>query len=432
MCPAARNTLFVLAIIGATCLADTAIAAESHFSAAAIPTETNSEDASTSLTAFGSANDPSCGCSACCADPWTVSRDPIFCYSYLDCLSNLGGAIDNGCNFKMPITGGAWHWFHQNLNGGPGGYGIPGLRGTYFWYLYADPQYTTGAGNTIGGHMELRLRETETFRTFVDDQVWTWELYGYIQNDELGTLKAGQLYNRFGIFWDGVFFGNASYFDGMKLDADYGVSWEKTTDIHDCLKVDSYVQYFFHEDQSNGSFGGADAESVDGYTEKNTGVARLVPTWTRADGSQLAIGASGMVGQIDSQIALPDETVWAYGVDATYTKGPWKAFVEGSQTYGVRNPVSYVSGGPSDQLTNFLGGIHYTRGAVTYRCSYSNSIYEHPHAVQNMVLAGATVTLTDHVDLYIEYVNQRVDGASLPGRNGDFFNSIEWVINWHF
>jgi hypothetical protein len=316
--------------------------------------------------------------------------------------------------------------------GRPGGYGIPGLRDTYFWYLYADPQYKVSEGSTIGGHMELRLRETDTFRTFIDDQVWTWELYAYIQDDELGTLKAGQLYNRFGLFWDGVFFGNAPYFDGLKLDADYGFSWEKTTEVHDCLKVDSYAQFFLHEDQSNGSFGGADAESVIGYTERNTGVFRVVPTWTLGDGSQLALGTSAMIGEIDSKIALPNETVWAYGVDCTYTRGPWKCFAEVSDLHGVRNPVNYVSGGPSDQLVNCLGGIHYTRGPVTYRCTYSNSLYQNPRATQNMVLAGVTVTLTKHVDFYLEYVNQRVDGAVLPGRNGPFFNSLEWVINWRF
>lgn len=374
-----------------------------------------------------------CGsCGRCCSEPWVVSREPIFCHSYLDRLTNLASSIDNGCNFKMPITGGAWHWFHQSLIGRPGGYGIPTIRDTYFWYLYADPEYTTSAGNKIGGHMELRLRETDTFRSFVDDQVWTWELYGYVHNDRLGTLKAGQLFNRFGIFWDGVFFGNAPYFDGLKLDADYGLSWEKTTDIDDCLKIDSYVQFFFHEDQSNGSFGGGDAESVVNFTERNTGVVRIAPTWTRADGSQVTLGVSGMVGEIDSQIATPDQTVWSYGADATYTRGPWKAFVEGMQTNGIRNPVSYVSGGPSDQLTNFLAGIHFTHGAVTYRCSYSNSIYENPHARQDMVLAGATIALTSHVDFYIEYVNQRVNDATIAAQDGYFFNSIEWVINWHF
>lgn len=402
-----------------------AMASEISF---ATESDHSAEDTIADFASFGTG---SCSCS-CCSDPWVVSREPICCQSHLGGLKNLATSIDNGCNFKMPISGGAWHWFHQSLIGNPGGYGIPGLRDTYFWYLYADPEFTTAPGKKIGGHMELRLRETDTFRTFVDDQVWTWELYGYLENDELGTLKAGQLFNRFGLFWDGVFFGNAPYFDGLKLDADYGVSWEKTTEINDCFSVDSYFQFFFHEDQSNGSFGGGDAESVAGYTEKNTGVARLVPTWTRSDGSQLALGASAMVGQIDSKIALPDETVWSYGMDVTYTKGRWKMFAEGMQTFGVRNPVSYVSGGASDELTNFLTGIHYTRGAITYRCSYSNSIYKNPDAVQNMVLAGTTIALTPDVDLYIEYVNQRVDGATLPGRNGDFFNSIEWVINWHF
>ncbi len=421
----------IAAVVVAACAASHAAADDISF---ASEPDYAAQDAAIDFASFGfggKSSRKSSGCS-CCADPWVVSREPICYQSHLGGLTNLATSIDNGDNFKMPFSGGAWHWFHQTFNGAPGGYGIPTIRDTYFWYLYADPEYTTANGNKIGGHMELRLRETDTFRSFVDDQIWTWELYGYLHNDELGTLKAGQLFNRFGIFWDGVFFGNAPYFDGLKLDADYGLSWEKTTEIDDCLSVDSYLQFFFHEDQSNGSFAGADAESVDGYTEKNTGVARLVPTWTRADGSQLAIGASAMVGQIDSQIALPDETVWAYGLDATYTKGRWMAFAEGSQTFGVRNPVSYVSGGASDELINFLTGIHYTRGAVTYRCSYSNSIYKNPDAVQNMLLAGTTITLSPDVDLYIEYVNQRVDGATLPGRNGAFFNSLEWVINWHF
>lgn len=363
-------------------------------------------------------------------EPW--SREPICCNSYLDCLTELGSSLGSRDNFKSPITGGAWHWFHQSLIGRPGGYGIPALRDTYFWYLYADPEYTTSAGNKLGGHLELRLRETDTFRSFIEDQVWPWEMYAYVRNDDLGTFKAGQLFNRFGLFWDGVFFGNAAYFDGLKLDADIGMSWEKTTDFGDSVTIESYLQFFFHEDQSNGSFSGADAESVVGYSEQNTAVMRLLPTWTLPDGSQFTLGMSGFVGEIDSRIALPDETMWAYGVDATYRQGPWYLYVEGSQTYGVRNPVNYVSGGPSDELTNFLGGIQYTSGGVTYRCAYSNSIYENPYAVQNFILTGATVTLTDHVDLYVEWLHYRVDNASLPGRDGYFFNGIEWVINWHF
>jgi hypothetical protein len=371
-------------------------------------------------------------CDDLCPEPWIVSRDALCDFGCLDGMTETFAGIGHGEHFQMPISGGAWHWFHQSLIGRSGGYGIPGLRDTYFWYLYADPQYAVSDHRKVGGHLELRLRENGTFRTFIDQQIWTWESYIYLQDDDLGTFKAGQLFNRFGLFWNGVFFGNAAYFDGLKLDADYGLSWEKTTEVHDCLRLNTYLQYFFHEDQGNGSFAGADAESVAGYSEKNTGVLRVEPTWTLSDGSQLTWAASVMVGEIDSQIALPDETVWAYGTDLTYARGAWKSYLEVSQLHGVRHPVNYISGGPSDELTNLLSGVQYTQGPVTYQASYSNSIYDNPGAIQNMILAGITISLTDHVDLYVEWNQQRIDDAELPGQNGYLFNALEWAINWHF
>ena len=59
-------------------------------------------------------------------------------------------------------------------------------------------------------------------------------------------------------------------------------------------------------------------------------------------------------------------------------------------------------------------------------------MYDNPNAVQNMVLTGATVTLTDHVDLYVEWVHQRVDHADIAAQQGYYFNGIEWFFNWHF
>ena len=379
----------------------------------------------------------SCGCSCCgqpavcCGEPFVVNREALFDIGHLSCLTDALN-FEHGC-FSMPITGGAYHWFHQSLIGNSGGYGIDGLRGTYFYYLYVDPQVSVDRGRTVGGHMELRLRDGDPFRSFIDENIWPWEAYAYVQDDEWGTFKAGLLFKQFGKFWDGVFFGNAPYFDGAKLDADYGLSWESTNEVNKCFKIDRFLQFFFHEDSSNGSFGGGDAESVDGYAEENTGVVRIVPTWTFANGATAALGFSGLAGQISSRRAdLVDEEVYAYAVDLTYTRGRWMTFIEGAQTFGVINPVRYVSGGPSDKISNIWTGVHYTRGPVTYRVSYSNSIDENPDAVQNMVLAGTTITLTKNVDLYFEYIHERVDDADLAGQNGEFFNSFEYVVNWHF
>jgi hypothetical protein len=50
-----------------------------------------------------------CCCGPCCPEPWEVAREPLWSCSHLDCLTELGATIDNGCCFKAPVTGGAWH-----------------------------------------------------------------------------------------------------------------------------------------------------------------------------------------------------------------------------------------------------------------------------------------------------------------------------------
>ncbi len=113
-------------------------------------------------------------------------------------------------------------------------------------------------------------------------------------------------------------------------------------------------------------------------------------------------------------------------------RDPSRTFFEGSQTFGLLNPVRYVSGGPSDRITNMLGGIAYTRCPVTYRCSYSNSVDANPYAIQNMIVAGATIMCSDQMDVYLEYAHERIDGADIAAQNGYIINGLEYVINWHF
>lgn len=334
---------------------------------------------------------------------------------------------------SVPVKVGAWHWYHESLVSSNDGYGIRGLRGTYWWEVIVDPKYDLGEGRAIGAHVNYRLRDGDFFRSFFDSKFWSYELYGYYETPQLGKLKAGQVWKRFGLDWDGVFFGNVAYFDGFKLDPDYGVSWEKTTTINDKLKLDSFAQFFFHEDGVNGSFGGADAESVVGVNEENTGVVRLVPTWTLGEGETLALGVSGLLGQINSRrrALIADQTVGAWAVDATYTRGKWKVFGEVLQSYGKINPARFTSGGPSNRLTDFLVGAHYTVGPVTYRTSYSLGLDDNPSSEHNMLLAGATIKLTKNVDLYIEYINEFVDGNAASDHI-QFFNSLDFIIYWSY
>ncbi len=371
-----------------------------------------------------------CSVGNCLTSSAPISREPLL---DIGCLGKIGDALkqESDC-WTMPIGAGGQHWFTEDLRGDNDGYGIPGLRGTYFWYLTADPQYTLASGNRLGGHVELRLRERDKFRSFFADQVWTYEAYVSLASDQWGTLKAGQIWKRFGMDWDGVWWGNAAYFDGFKLDPDYGLSWERTTQVDQRLEINSFVQFFFHEDRVNGSFPGADPESAFGYTERNTGVVRVMPRWTFDDGSRLDLGMSGLVGEIDSRIAGIDDQVTAgYALDLNYFAGPWRILLEAQQYFGRRNPVNWISGGPSNRVSNFLTGLHYTRGSVTYRGNYSASLDSNPAGVQNLVVTGVTVAVTKNIDFYFDYVNQQISGNANPASNGHLFNSVNFIVHWH-
>lgn len=359
-----------------------------------------------------------------------VNRRPLCDSNFLD---NLVKPLRcSSGNWNTPIGGGAYHWFTEDLAGNNDGYGIPGLRGTYFWYLTADPQIELESGHRFAGHVEVRLREQDLFRSFIADQVWSYEAYLSWASDAHGIVKAGQIWKRFGMDWDGVWWGNAAYFDGFKLDPDYGLSWEKTTQVNEKFGIDSYLQFFFHEDNVNGSFAGADPESVAAYTERNSGVLRLLPRWTLEDGSICELGFSGLVGQLESRRPdVDDQVSAAYAIDINYYRGPWRFLAEGQQHFGQQTPARWVSGGPSNRISNLLAGIQYTHGSITYRGNYSATLDANPAGVQNLVVAGVTIEATKNVDLYFEYVNQQISGNSVPANNGPLFDSLNFIIHWH-
>jgi len=132
----------------------------------------------------------------------------------------------------LPITLGAWHWFRFGSDGpGTDGYGIPGLRGTYYWTIDIDPKFKIDGPflHEAGLHAQIRLREQGTFRPFIDDEIWPWEACAYAKTTA-GTFKAGQIWKRFGLDWDGV-----SLAPNVDLYAEY-VKW--TVDPANGPKVD--------------------------------------------------------------------------------------------------------------------------------------------------------------------------------------------------
>jgi len=258
----------------------------------------------------------------------------------------------------------------------------------------------------------------------------------------MGCFEQATIWKRFGIDWDDTWWGPAQYFDGYKLDTDWGIAWEHRPVFEGGFKVDKYAQFFFHENGINGSLVGADPESVIGSSEQNTLVARAVPTWQFGEGHELAIGGSVLVGQIKnapilhlatrpgSYVSPGDQVEFAWGVDATYTQGRFKTYAEFMQSYGIRSPERYVSGGPSNRLTAVLAGARYEWEKLAFRFNYSAGFDANPSGTQHMFMPSATLALTPNVDLWVEYVRSYVRGHASAG-DFDLENGIQFLIHWH-
>jgi predicted porin len=334
---------------------------------------------------------------------------------------------------NLPITAGAWHWYHLDIGGDADGYGPPGLRGTYYWFLTATPEFDLTDETRIGAHVEYRFRDSnDGYRSFFEDTLWFYEGYGYFKNDSLGTLKIGQVEKKFGLTWAFGFWPTTSNFDGYMQDPDYGLSWEKSTRFSDSYKLDSVVQFLAHEDGINGTFEGSDPESVIGIKERNTGVIRLVPEFQLSNDSSLALGLNLLAGEIDSDRSDFKSSVnLAWGIDAVYLSDHWRIHGEIVQTFGKRVPVRFTSGGASNRITDVLAGGQYRWGPASLYADYSLGFDDNPASTHEIIQVGTSVQLTKYVTFYLEYVHEDVKGNAAVD-NIEFFDGIEFVLFWSF
>jgi hypothetical protein len=354
-----------------------------------------------------------------------------------------GKLYDEAADWKterIPLVFGAWHWLHIN-NQGPIGteYGIPGQRGTFFYYLRFDPELTTTSEDfpKVGAHIDFRFRDdTDRFRRFFESNYWLWEAYAWVDTPA-GRLKGGKVWRRFGLDWDGCWWGNVPYFDGLKLDPDLGLSLESTFAPGGGVKLDTFAQFFFRDDRVNGSLVGADPESVRRSSERDTTVVRVVPSFGDEE-LNLAIGLSGQVGRVlnrrrpGATRGVDDELVGAVALDVTVGIGPFKAFVEATQEWGVKSPAHYVTGGPSNKRATGLAGASFQIGPVTLRAIETFGWYDNPAGWQASTVVGGTLAITKNVDIYAEYVHWETHGGGGTDSFATFENGFQLIFHWQF
>jgi hypothetical protein len=364
-----------------------------------------------------------------CPCPTTCISNPLFkipCFD--DCIAAFKKGKEASC-FKLGA--GAYHWWNIQNDGGDATYGYPGGgEGTYFYYVNADiecPRCNPCAPQW-GAHAQLRARDDTVFRSFFDEKVWFYEGYAWLDLPALGRFKAGKIWKRFGLDWDGTFWGNVPYYDGMKLDPDFGASWERTWNPGKRLELNAFAQFFLAEDGVNGSIQGGDAESDSTLKERNTFVARVQPRWRFTKNMSIAVGASGLVGNIEDQVGNNDETLTQFAVDAEFVWCGLKVFAEYAHSDGRQNRAHYVTGGPSDVYETLLAGAQYAIGPFTARAVYSHGDYKNPGGEQDLLLVGGTVALTSWLTLYLEYVDWTVQATG--GAEVQFEDGFQIVLNW--
>lgn len=384
------------------------------------------------MSSSGEVGDAEGLCTSKAADPGVYFRVP--------CIDDAYEAYQR-LMAKSPVRLGlgAYHWFNVQRRTGETTYGYPGAEGTYFYYANLDIDNSVFKDQPVkfGIHTQARYRDQSLFRTYFANRTWLYEAYGWVDTP-VGTVKAGKVRNRIGFDWDNSFWGNVPYFDGYKLDPDYGVSLEKTWQLSDKLSLESYQQFYFAEDNVNGSIAGGDAESAPGYDEDRTWVVRFAPRWKFNDHMSLGGGISGFHQHINNDRAIPlpngtflrhGETVKGYALDLDFKLGNLDVYAEYLQSFGIRNPVQFSSAGPSDESSLPLFGASYQWGPTRLRATYSRGEYQNPGGHQNLYVFGTDIELTKYLTLIGEYVNWtvRVDGT----RTAKYEDAFELVLNWH-
>ena len=122
--------------------------------------------------------------------------------------------------------------------------------------LYAFSALVDGQKGPWGFHADYRLRTTK-LRSFFPGNTWLQQ--GYVRYDTpWGEIRAGSFYRRVGIEWDDSFFGNIQYFDGLKLDPQFGVGFSGSHNLSGRLGAEYSLQYFSTDSRVNGSLPGHD------------------------------------------------------------------------------------------------------------------------------------------------------------------------------
>lgn len=321
------------------------------------------------------------------------------------------------------LHGGAYLWYYQPfLDGGKADASL------YYAWLSFSAKF-----DDFGFYFEPRFRDSK-LRPFFNSNNWVQEAYAsWKVPADLGTLKVGKEYSRLGRFWDGCFYGNLSYFDGLKLDPDVGLSLENTVKTGDNLSTEYSVQYFVNDGGTNGSLADdalskpRDTIGDGGARQRHSFVGRIAPTLKISDDLSVTLGLSGQSFEADFQTAESDR-VNRGDVEAAVKYRSFEIFAESCWQSG-HHVLNYpVTGSPSDHNRYIMTGAIYTWDAFSFRYNYSAVNYDNEVSEQ-FHMPAVVWAAKKNLSLWLEYVDWRQKTAST---NSVKDRSLNFVVDVHF
>jgi hypothetical protein len=316
----------------------------------------------------------------------------------------------------LPFTfnGGTYLWHYEPFIGGAKNH-----TEIYWVYLTLDFDF-----DQVGFHFEPMFRDTK-LRPFFNSNVWIQEAYAYwkLPWEGMGVLKAGKIYGRFGRFWDNCFYGNIPYFDGTKLDPDLGLSWEVTHKIDDALSVETYLQYFEEDGETNGSLQGRDTLSLAGAEQGATWLVRAAPTLNLSDTVAITVGFSAMAFKAD--LVTEDEDVGRLSADVWLKAGPFSIFVDYAHQNGHHVTGFPLAGVTEDDIDWVMSGTTYTWDWLMLRYNFSLGEYNDTSRRELLHMPAATLKVHQNLSLMVEYVHWR---RMEPGSDETIDNSLNLVV----
>ncbi len=281
----------------------------------------------------------------------------------------------------------------------------------------------------FGLHVESRVRDTK-LRPFFNSNIWFQESYGYMHTS-WGDLHVGKFYKKVGFLWDGSFFGNVQYFNGLKLNPEFGGEFVGKKAAGDHVDIDYSVQYISNNDHVDGALAGRDVESDTNAAFRNGITARIAPTFKLARRVNLTVGVSGLTGQIDRVVGKSFQMSQVAG-ELNLEVGKVGFLGEVLVLNGEANDAAHpLSRAGYDNAVYFFGSIRYqVFKKLLARVSYSQVNYQGANSVERELLPGLVYTVRKNVAVIVEYNYWDVTPTGAQSKLLD--KSLSFVLHYAF